>query len=148
MWYYVCYEIVLLLFIRKNIRYNKSISKWNSSSSFSLIVFVLQSESLCKSHSLSSSDSETIAKTSPGLDSIPLSEIDKAAVLTLIREEVTLKHLPCVQIYCPEICLSHYAVCVNTLNDKQTKYIVFKYIFYFNNCNNYYFKDFLLLNLL
>ncbi|KAK9968154.1 hypothetical protein ABG768_002493 [Culter alburnus] len=51
------------------------------------------SESLCKSHSLSSSDSETIAKTSPGLDSIPLSEIDKAAVLTLIREEIIAKEI-------------------------------------------------------
>lgn len=71
------------------------------------IVFVLQSES----HSLSSSDSETIAKTSPGLDSIPLSEIDKAAVLTLIREEVTLKHLPCFHIYCPEISPAQYPVC-------------------------------------
>ncbi|XP_051767180.1 transforming acidic coiled-coil-containing protein 1 isoform X2 [Ctenopharyngodon idella] len=51
------------------------------------------SESLSKSHSLSSSDSETIAKTSPGLDSIPLSEIDKAAVLTLIREEIIAKEI-------------------------------------------------------
>uniref|UniRef100_A0A671QA90 Transforming acidic coiled-coil-containing protein 1-like n=1 Tax=Sinocyclocheilus anshuiensis TaxID=1608454 RepID=A0A671QA90_9TELE len=62
--------------------------------SFSLIVFVLQSESLCKSLSaLSSSDSETIAKTSPGLDSISLSEMDKAAVLTLIREEIIAKEI-------------------------------------------------------
>lgn len=51
------------------------------------------SESLCKSHTLSSSDSETIVKTSPGLDSIPLSEIDKAAVLTLIREEIIAKEI-------------------------------------------------------
>ncbi|XP_059395653.1 transforming acidic coiled-coil-containing protein 1-like isoform X2 [Carassius carassius] len=49
------------------------------------------SESLCKT--LSSSDSETIVKTSPGLDSIPLSEIDKAAVLTLIREEIIAKEI-------------------------------------------------------
>ncbi|XP_052424083.1 transforming acidic coiled-coil-containing protein 1 isoform X2 [Carassius gibelio] len=49
------------------------------------------SESLCKT--LSSSDSETIVKTSPGLDSIPLSEIDKAAVLTLIREEIIVKEI-------------------------------------------------------
>uniref|UniRef100_A0A673L5L9 Transforming acidic coiled-coil-containing protein 1-like n=1 Tax=Sinocyclocheilus rhinocerous TaxID=307959 RepID=A0A673L5L9_9TELE len=52
-----------------------------------------QSESLCKSQTLSSSDSETIVKTSPGLDSIPLSEIDKAAVLTLIREEIIAKEI-------------------------------------------------------
>ncbi|XP_016091500.1 transforming acidic coiled-coil-containing protein 1 isoform X1 [Sinocyclocheilus grahami] len=51
------------------------------------------SESLCKSQTLSSSDSETIVKTSPGLDSIPLSEIDKAAVLTLIREEIIAKEI-------------------------------------------------------
>lgn len=51
------------------------------------------SESLCKSQTLSSSDSETIVKTSPGLDSIPLSEIDKAAVLTLIREEIISKEI-------------------------------------------------------
>ncbi|KAK2871287.1 hypothetical protein QQF64_002446 [Cirrhinus molitorella] len=51
------------------------------------------SDSLCKSQTLSSSDSETIAKTSPGLDSIPLSEIDKAAVLTLIREEIIAKEI-------------------------------------------------------
>ncbi|XP_016340409.1 transforming acidic coiled-coil-containing protein 1-like isoform X2 [Sinocyclocheilus anshuiensis] len=52
------------------------------------------SESLCKSLSaLSSSDSETIAKTSPGLDSISLSEMDKAAVLTLIREEIIAKEI-------------------------------------------------------
>ncbi|XP_050976335.1 transforming acidic coiled-coil-containing protein 1 isoform X2 [Labeo rohita] len=51
------------------------------------------SESLCKSQTLSSSESETITKTSPGLDSIPLSEIDKAAVLTLIREEIIAKEI-------------------------------------------------------
>ncbi|XP_058645476.1 transforming acidic coiled-coil-containing protein 1 isoform X2 [Onychostoma macrolepis] len=51
------------------------------------------SESLCKSQTLSSSDSETIVKTSPGLDSIPLSEIDKAAVLSLIREEIIAKEI-------------------------------------------------------
>ncbi|XP_043106495.1 transforming acidic coiled-coil-containing protein 1 isoform X2 [Puntigrus tetrazona] len=51
------------------------------------------SESLCKSQTLSSSDSETIVKMSPGLDSIPLSEIDKAAVLTLIREEIISKEI-------------------------------------------------------
>lgn len=44
----------------------------------------LQGEELCKS----SSDSDGVEKKSPGLDSIPLSEMDKAAVLTLIREEV------------------------------------------------------------
>ncbi|XP_042620825.1 transforming acidic coiled-coil-containing protein 1-like isoform X1 [Cyprinus carpio] len=55
--------------------------------------FSSSSESLCKSQTLSSSDSETIAKTSPGLDSIPLSEIDKAAVLTLIREEIIAKEI-------------------------------------------------------
>uniref|UniRef100_A0A671QWW0 Transforming, acidic coiled-coil containing protein 1 n=1 Tax=Sinocyclocheilus anshuiensis TaxID=1608454 RepID=A0A671QWW0_9TELE len=36
---------------------------------------------------------ETIVKMSPGLDSIPLSEIDKAAVLTLIREEIIAKEI-------------------------------------------------------
>ncbi|XP_042588318.1 transforming acidic coiled-coil-containing protein 1 isoform X4 [Cyprinus carpio] len=51
------------------------------------------SESLCKSQTLSSSDSETLVKTSPGLDSISLSEIDKAAVLTLIREEIISKEI-------------------------------------------------------
>ncbi|XP_073685143.1 transforming acidic coiled-coil-containing protein 1 isoform X2 [Garra rufa] len=51
------------------------------------------SDSLCKSQTLSSSDSDTIVKTSPGLDSIPLSEIDKAAVLTLIREEIIAKEI-------------------------------------------------------
>lgn len=35
--------------------------------------------------------SESLEKTSPNLDSIALSEMDKAAVLTLIREEVSLK---------------------------------------------------------
>ncbi|XP_077099053.1 transforming acidic coiled-coil-containing protein 1 isoform X1 [Siphateles boraxobius] len=44
-------------------------------------------------HSLSSSDSETIVKTSSGLDSIPLSETDKAAVLMLIREEIIAKEI-------------------------------------------------------
>lgn len=33
-------------------------------------------------------------KTSPNLDSIALSEMDKAAVLTLIREEVGFKKKP------------------------------------------------------
>ncbi|XP_067290141.1 transforming acidic coiled-coil-containing protein 1 isoform X2 [Pseudorasbora parva] len=55
--------------------------------------FSSSSDSLCKSYSLSSSESETIAKSSPGLDSIPLSEIDKAAVLTLIREEIIAKEI-------------------------------------------------------
>ncbi len=66
---------------------------------FSLIVFILQSESLCKSQTLSSSDSETIVKTSPGLNSIPLSEIDKAAVLALIREEVTPTSALCLNCF-------------------------------------------------
>ncbi|XP_051539413.1 transforming acidic coiled-coil-containing protein 1-like isoform X2 [Myxocyprinus asiaticus] len=50
-------------------------------------------EDLCKSNALSSSDSETVEKSSPGLDSIPLSEMDKAAVLTLIREEIISKEV-------------------------------------------------------
>lgn len=66
---------------------------------FSDCVFILQSESLCKSPTLSSSDSETTMKTSPGLDSIPLSEIDKAAVLTLIREEVTPTSALCLNCF-------------------------------------------------
>ncbi|XP_051541660.1 transforming acidic coiled-coil-containing protein 1-like isoform X2 [Myxocyprinus asiaticus] len=50
-------------------------------------------EELCESPALSSSDSETVEKLSPGLDSISLSEIDKAAVLTLIREEIISKEI-------------------------------------------------------
>ncbi|XP_051971859.1 transforming acidic coiled-coil-containing protein 1 isoform X2 [Xyrauchen texanus] len=50
-------------------------------------------EDLCKSHALSSSDSETVDNSSSGLDSIPLSEMDKAAVLTLIREEIISKEI-------------------------------------------------------
>ncbi|XP_056592388.1 transforming acidic coiled-coil-containing protein 1 isoform X2 [Triplophysa dalaica] len=46
-------------------------------------------EELCKS----SSDSDGVEKKSPGLDSIPLSEMDKAAVLTLIREEIITKEI-------------------------------------------------------
>ncbi|XP_051973509.1 transforming acidic coiled-coil-containing protein 1-like isoform X2 [Xyrauchen texanus] len=45
------------------------------------------------SPALSSSDSETVEKLSPGLDSISLSEMDKAAVLTLIREEIISKEI-------------------------------------------------------
>ncbi|XP_060765146.1 transforming acidic coiled-coil-containing protein 1 isoform X1 [Neoarius graeffei] len=37
--------------------------------------------------------SESLEKTSPNLDSIALSEIDKAAVLTLIREEIITKEI-------------------------------------------------------
>ncbi|KAM9456291.1 transforming acidic coiled-coil-containing protein 1 isoform 2-T2 [Clarias gariepinus] len=37
--------------------------------------------------------SETVEKTSPSLDSIALSEMDKAAVLTLIREEIIAKEI-------------------------------------------------------
>uniref|UniRef100_A0AAY4AH64 Transforming acidic coiled-coil-containing protein C-terminal domain-containing protein n=1 Tax=Denticeps clupeoides TaxID=299321 RepID=A0AAY4AH64_9TELE len=37
--------------------------------------------------------SEGLEKGSPGLDSIPLSEMDKAAVLTLIREEIIAKEI-------------------------------------------------------
>ncbi|TRY57695.1 hypothetical protein DNTS_025917, partial [Danionella cerebrum] len=51
------------------------------------------SESLCSSQTLSSSKSEDVVKRSPELDSIPLSEIDKAAVLTLIREEIIAKEI-------------------------------------------------------
>ncbi len=73
-------------------------------------MFILQSESLCKSQTLSSSDSETIVKTSPGLDAIPLSEIDKAAVLTLIREEVTPASALCLNCFenaVPLQCIVH-----------------------------------------
>ncbi|XP_066506797.1 transforming acidic coiled-coil-containing protein 1 isoform X2 [Hoplias malabaricus] len=37
--------------------------------------------------------SEKVEKSSPSLDSIPLSEMDKAAVLTLIREEIITKEI-------------------------------------------------------
>ncbi|XP_057176883.1 transforming acidic coiled-coil-containing protein 1 isoform X2 [Triplophysa rosa] len=50
------------------------------------------SEELCKSRPVSSSDSDVVKK-SPGLDSFPLSEMDKAAVLTLIREEIITKEI-------------------------------------------------------
>ncbi|XP_058267507.1 transforming acidic coiled-coil-containing protein 1 isoform X4 [Hemibagrus wyckioides] len=36
---------------------------------------------------------ESLEKTSPNLDSIPLTEMDKAAVLTLIREEIITKEI-------------------------------------------------------
>ncbi|KAI4875243.1 hypothetical protein NFI96_010711 [Prochilodus magdalenae] len=48
-------------------------------------------EGLCKPPALIGS--EKIEKSSPGLDSIPLSEMDKAAVLTLIREEIITKEI-------------------------------------------------------
>lgn len=51
------------------------------------------SEEVCKSRPVSSSDSDVLEKRSPGLDSIPLSEMDKAAVLTLIREEIITKEI-------------------------------------------------------
>ncbi|XP_037403149.1 transforming acidic coiled-coil-containing protein 1 isoform X2 [Pygocentrus nattereri] len=48
-------------------------------------------EGLCKSPALIGC--EKTEKSSPGLDSIPLSEMDKAAVLTLIREEIITKEI-------------------------------------------------------
>ncbi|KAL7848057.1 hypothetical protein AOLI_G00227750 [Acnodon oligacanthus] len=48
-------------------------------------------EGLCKPPALISC--EKTEKSSPGLDSIPLSEMDKAAVLTLIREEIITKEI-------------------------------------------------------
>lgn len=47
------------------------------------------SDELCKS----SSESDAIEKMSPGLNSIHLNEMDKAAVLTLIREEIITKEI-------------------------------------------------------
>ncbi|KAG9263386.1 transforming acidic coiled-coil-containing protein 1 isoform X1 [Astyanax mexicanus] len=48
-------------------------------------------EGLCKSQALIGC--EKMEKVSPSLDSIPLSEMDKAAVLTLIREEIITKEI-------------------------------------------------------
>ncbi|XP_036450147.1 transforming acidic coiled-coil-containing protein 1 isoform X2 [Colossoma macropomum] len=48
-------------------------------------------EGLCKPPALIGC--EKTEKSSPGLDSIPLSEMDKAAVLTLIREEIITKEI-------------------------------------------------------
>lgn len=48
-------------------------------------------EGLCKPQALIGC--EKMEKVSPSLDSIPLSEMDKAAVLTLIREEIITKEI-------------------------------------------------------
>lgn len=48
-------------------------------------------EGLCRPQALIGC--EKMEKVSPGLDSIPLSEMDKAAVLTLIREEIITKEI-------------------------------------------------------
>ncbi|XP_048114130.1 transforming acidic coiled-coil-containing protein 1 isoform X2 [Alosa alosa] len=46
-----------------------------------------------KTHCLGKTGNYLMEKGSPGLDSIPLSEMDKAAVLTLIREEIITKEI-------------------------------------------------------
>ncbi|XP_031433537.1 transforming acidic coiled-coil-containing protein 1 isoform X2 [Clupea harengus] len=51
----------------------------------------IQSDEPLKTHSLGKTGSDVMEKGSPVLDSIPLSEMDKAAVLTLIRDQIIAK---------------------------------------------------------
>lgn len=53
----------------------------------------VQSDEPLKTHSLGKTGNDVVMKGSPTLDSIPLSEMDKAAVLTLIREEIITKEI-------------------------------------------------------
>ncbi|XP_063065940.1 transforming acidic coiled-coil-containing protein 1 isoform X2 [Engraulis encrasicolus] len=54
---------------------------------------VPMSDDSLKTLSLGKTGSDVMVKGSPSLDSIPLTEMDKAAVLTLIREEIITKEI-------------------------------------------------------